>query len=1256
MRKDSVISASIALLLTGFLVITWIACNKLSPTQSGQNTGSLILTVRFPESVSTQNKNAISNDGSDGQMTTAQLNKEAATISSVIITVSASDMQSIVKEIEIPANTFSVDARITGIPAGNNRKVDLKLTENDSTVRYQGETIVNIRKDQETAATILLNGLGVNIRNFHPGDEVTDYLIHLRGIVSDVAEDSMVSVSVNGLAFPPARVNNNGGFDAWVAVQTGVNQVLVQDSKGRSDQIELKGKVEAAGMLAFLVWAEQNNRRLNLHIQEPNGDHCYIGNETTARGGQLNYFQFGPTEGPQYRSQYYRVSGTDLQSGIYTLSANYSNKSSVAEVDAYLYIYLGSNAVQGPGRLLGPHRFVYAARQDSDDGSEPDAWWTSASLSMPDGRFISTPTGPAEPILAMPESGAVCYGDTVQFAWSRVSTARGYQIQISEPDQPLSNAAYPAPAGSDSNRYVAMYVQNGSYEWRVRSLDAGGNSGAWSRTFKFNLTRNRLPQWIQVPDTVIYTQEEKVVHVPIKAVDADAADLLSLSIENRPHFLSISDLGGGSGSLALTPTQGDGSKGATAGRYQDIRLRVTDNGTPALSTVYVFSIVVAAKQTAPELVDINSFSMYEAEDTPKQIPVFALDPNGDALILTAENLPSFASFQPDGGGKGVLSFYPGYSDSGRYTINLIAMDNGQPVMTDTTTFVLTVLNKNRLPVVVHPGNQESKEGATLAPGLHIQAQDPDGDDLSYTAEGVPLQLQIDQQGWISGIISANTPALNPYLVKVKISDGQGEVVVEFKWTITGEKPVIINPGDQNSAEGEQISWQIQATDPNADDMIYAAENLPAGLTLNSLTGQVHGPIDADAAKNSPYKVTIRVQDKSDRAWQSSASFEWHVYNPGPRWTHPGAQVNDEADQVRLQLYAADDDFNLLRYALKNGSILPDDLALDPITGLISGPLDYEAAGSYNITVTVTDQDSIKETSFVWTIRNTNRPPYFSPAPGNQVSNEGATPQLQIHAEDYDGDRDLTYRAYGLPGQLFINSQTGWISGGLDYATGGGQPYPVRLTVSDGTDSSSTSFIWTVTDVNRPPMVVNPGTLNNAENDSIDVQIMAGDVDDDSISFSYTGLLAMGLNFDAASGKIWGKLNYNLATRTNPQKRFPITITVTDAKGEQTKIQFDWWVQHTNRAPVITQIDSLSNKSNDPVNRQIIATDPDGDSLVDYEAIYLPDGITLNPSTGKLEGQIGLQAWQASPYSVSIYVKDEKGLQSEPMTFTWYVSQ
>ena len=97
-------------------------------------------------------------------------------------------------------------------------------------------------------------------------------------------------------------------------------------------------------------------------------------------------------------------------------------------------------------------------------------------------------------------------------------------------------------------------------------------------------------------------------------------------------------------------------------------------------------------------------------------------------------------------------------------------------------------------------------------------------------------------------------------------------------------------------------------------------------------------------------------------------------------------------------------------------------------------------------------------------------------PGNQQFQENEVVELQILASDPNSSDPLSYSVTGLPPSLSIDSQTGLISGTVTTSSG---DYPVTVTVTDGTQSASETFlirVGVVTSLPDDPTITNPKSI------------------------------------------------------------------------------------------------------------------------------------------------------------------------------------
>ncbi len=629
---------------------------------------------------------------------------------------------------------------------------------------------------------------------------------------------------------------------------------------------------------------------------------------------------------------------------------------------------------------------------------------------------------------------------------------------------------------------------------------------------------------------------------------------------------------------------------------------------------------------------INPGNQTNAEGNTVSLQVQVTDNAGATAYLGATNLPGGLAINTQTGLiSGTISYSAHTVSNGSYSVTITADDTlGN---TASVSFVWTVTNTTTPPVLSNPGDQTNWQGDVIS--LPLTASDADGDTLSYSATNLPLGLSIDSAtGVISGVIDSTAGAQSPYAVSVTASAGTLSDSQSFVWTVP--HILIDNPGDQSNLDGDSVSLPVTAWEPPyGHSLTFSATGLPAGLSIDSTFGVISGTISANASASSPYAVTVTATDGTDPA---STSFTWTVQNFALE--NPGDQSNSEGDVVSLQLVV---DSNASPNLTYSGTGLPAGLSLDTSSGLISGTVSAGDANDspYTVTVSATDGNNTSTASFSWTITH-----ILVTQPDDQISAPGATASLQVQASDPDGDA-LTYSATGLPSGLTIHAATGLISGTIADDAGSATPFNVTVSVSDGVETATTSFSWSVT--NGKLTVDDPGNQSNAEGDTVSLQIgVSGGGSDAVYTFSATGL-PVGLDVDSSSGLISGTVDYSDA-ETNGGS-YQVTVMADDGNGDTGSTTFTWTISNTIQAPELDPISDQLNQVNDSVSLQVFASDPDGLTLT-YSASGLPGGLSIDSSSGLIAGTVGSNDDASSPYTVSVTVTN--GTLSASQSFAWIV--
>ena len=211
----------------------------------------------------------------------------------------------------------------------------------------------------------------------------------------------------------------------------------------------------------------------------------------------------------------------------------------------------------------------------------------------------------------------------------------------------------------------------------------------------------------------------------------------------------------------------------------------------------------------------------------------------------------------------------------------------------------------------------------------------------------------------------------------------------------------------------------------------------------------------------------------------------------PTLTNPGNRNSATDSVVSLQLTANDPNRNPLTFSASN---LPTGLSINSNTGRISGTT-ASVGGVFNARVSVSDGWTTVSRSFVWNVEGgSNTGPNLA-AIDNQVSQVNESVSLTLNADDPDGDT-LSYSASGLPAGLSISTQTGRISG----TTTSAGTSNITVAVSDGSQSASRSFTWTVESQSN-----NSGLAYGGSRPTLPTRIQAENFDTGGAGTSYYDL-------------------------------------------------------------------------------------------------------------------------------------------------------
>ncbi len=454
-----------------------------------------------------------------------------------------------------------------------------------------------------------------------------------------------------------------------------------------------------------------------------------------------------------------------------------------------------------------------------------------------------------------------------------------------------------------------------------------------------------------------------------------------------------------------------------------------------------------------------------------------------------------------------------------------------------------------------------------------------------------------------------------------------------------------NPGVLTVAVGDVVDLAATITGPPTTKVTITAGSLPAGLFLDTATGQITGKPSVVSGSTA---VTLTITDGFGRA--AALSFTSIVL--------AAVSVVSQTAQASLigtaiSAFTVSATGGTVPYTWSDpGSTLPPGLSLSTVNNkaVITGTpttvgLPNSGVLPQTFVVLLTVKDSAGRTptqpvSISWTI---NYPPFAAAVPGPQTSTVGTADTVALSVTG--GSGSFSWSSTALPAG-FTLTPAGVLSG--TPTTVGVSSVVVMVTDTKSVKSTSPT-VYASQNVTFQLTVYAKPTVSGPGNQSLTVGLVVPStpLTTSCPNAPCTYVLDNGPGTFAinASGVLTGTVT------SAPQTFSNVTVTVTDSAGATgTSAPFEVIV---NAPPRVSNPGNQTAAAGIADSLDMAALTTGGTGPLTYSATNLPSWLSINPSTGLITGTA--PATTTTTSGITVTVADYYGFSASSGTFSWAVT-
>jgi len=635
--------------------------------------------------------------------------------------------------------------------------------------------------------------------------------------------------------------------------------------------------------------------------------------------------------------------------------------------------------------------------------------------------------------------------------------------------------------GTGSFDWTPDYTQSGSYDITFYATDDSAAVDSEVVNIDVIEAGNQAPILAAIGNQAV--TEGDNLNLGITAIDPDGTTP-ALTATGLPSGASFIDNGNGTGTFDWTP-------GYTQAGVYNVTFTASD-GSLTNDEIVEITVLEAGNQS-PILASIGSQST--TENINLNFGVSASDPDGTTPSLQTSALPANVTFTDNGDGSGVFDWTPDYTQSGIYNITFYASDG---FLIDSEIVQITVIDAgNQSPILNPIGAQNIDEGADL--NLVITSLDPDGTIPTLTTSALPTGAAFIDNGngfgnfdWTPDYTQAGS-----YDITFYATDAAAAVDSEIVNIVVNQvnlAPVLTSIGAQSVDENVNLNIALSATDADGTTPVLTTSTLPTGAAFVD-NGNGTGSFDwiPDYTQSGLYDVTFYASDDSAAVDSEVVTITVNQVNLPPVLDPVGARAVDENQNLNFTVTSSDPDGTIPGLTT---SALPANAGFIDNgngTGSFNFDPDFTQSGIYDITFYATDGQAQDSEIVTITVHNVNQWPILNPIGAKSVD-EGQILNFAVTASDPDATIPSLSTSLLPTNATFVDNGDG--SGVFDFSPDFDQSgiHNITFYASDGIAIDSEIVAITVNHVNQPPVLATIGNRAVNENENLNFNISATDID------------------------------------------------------------------------------------------------------------------------------------------------------------------